>query len=92
MSKSKDGGPAFPCDNYRDPMCGDVWNPWTEGTGGMSLRDWFAGMAMQSWIITLSRRYGQEGYNDHDANIEACRLAIETADNMVVLLKQEGGV
>lgn len=41
MSDRKDGGPAFPC-----PAVGSR----IIEASGMSLRDWFAGMAMQGWI------------------------------------------
>lgn len=43
MSKS-DGGPAFPFDVF-DPNVGGP-----EQCEGMSLRDWFAGMALQGLI------------------------------------------
>ncbi len=39
MSTINDGGPAFP-----------VHDLGIHGTYGMSLRDWFAGMAMQAWL------------------------------------------
>ena len=40
------GGPAFPTKNYA------AIQPLAEGySEGMSLRDWFAGMAMQSLIL-----------------------------------------
>jgi len=37
-----DGGPAFPVAGYDNPNHGRQY-----GVNGMSLRDWFAGMAMQ---------------------------------------------
>jgi hypothetical protein len=37
MSETKDGGPAFP-----------LLDPTGSGLPGMSLRDWFAGMALTS--------------------------------------------
>jgi len=40
VNSINDGGPAFPVPT--DPL-----NP---GTNGMSLRDWFAGMAMQGML------------------------------------------
>lgn len=40
MSKSDDGGPAFPVEN-------DFNKEYKEG---MSLRDWFAGMALQTLL------------------------------------------
>lgn len=49
MSKQIDGGPAFP----------GPWHRTTDGyvrsgDPGMSLRDWFAGLAMQSLITTVA--------------------------------------
>ena len=38
-----DGGPAFPSDNFGQPSA-----------PGMSLRDWFAGMALQGAIASMS--------------------------------------
>ena len=40
-----DGGPAFP-QTYCPTSEGRVESPWTDGFGGMTLRDWFAGMAL----------------------------------------------
>lgn len=66
-----DGGPAFPC---------------TEGTfddhgvyfhNGMALRDWFAGMAMQTYIAAssadgdLPARFAEYAYAQADAMIAA---------------------
>jgi hypothetical protein len=42
MSNKSDGGPAFPCDGP------EILNA---RHSGMSLRDWFAGMAMQRLLI-----------------------------------------
>jgi hypothetical protein len=43
----KDGGPAFPCEQGREP-CG-TWNQTFDS--GMTLRDYFAAKAMQGIII-----------------------------------------
>ncbi len=40
-----DGGPAFPNENSEN---GET--QWANGLGGMSLRDWFAGMALQGEV------------------------------------------
>jgi len=54
MNATNDGGPAFPCEigipGYGDskPLTmpsGEVL--WIQTSTGMSLRDWFAGMALQ---------------------------------------------
>lgn len=44
MNKIDDGGPAFPTDTYRD----SDYNQHTAQRAGMTLRDWFAGMALQA--------------------------------------------
>jgi hypothetical protein len=60
-----DGGPAFPCDAAGIEL-GLPCQP------GMSLRDWFAGMAMQGGIIVCNeeRDYSEESkvaYKQADA-------------------------
>ena len=42
----KEGGPAFPCEQHecQDNTWNQTFNP------GMSLRDWFAGMALQGLL------------------------------------------
>lgn len=45
MSKPEDGGPAFP-----RPISSDGVNQPDYGHPGMTLRDWFAGMAMQGLL------------------------------------------
>lgn len=40
MSNSNDGGPAFPKADDRDPTTGQGIK---QGSGGMSLRDWYVG-------------------------------------------------
>lgn len=42
----KDGGPAFPASQYMDSF-GQIY---TSEPTGMSLRDWFAGLAMQGFL------------------------------------------
>ena len=52
----EDGGPAFPqlsiVAGKRDGH-GDLLDPITSSQGGMSMRDWFAGMALQGIIDLL---------------------------------------
>lgn len=61
MDKINDGGPAFPYDNWEgdgQPDC----NP------GMSLRDWFAGMALQGYL---------SAHSGHDVMMpDECRTAV----------------
>ena len=51
----KDGGPAFPLHNPH----------YTSTEQGMSLRDWFAGMALQG--LSVNRYYDSHGKNMADA-------------------------
>ena len=44
MEKINDGGPAFPATVQDDRDCGSRY---AAGYGGMSLRDWFAGKALE---------------------------------------------
>jgi hypothetical protein len=46
MSAHYDGGPAFPISDQRAPDGTGIM----QGSPGMSLRDWFAGMALQGLI------------------------------------------
>ena len=63
----KDGGPAFP--NITPDMPVD-------GGPGMSLRDWFAGMAMQGMLSNSLMRIS--------SNPEAALTAYSIADAMIV--------
>ena len=48
-----DGGPAFPMPEYRDIEGSRVW--------GISQRDWLAGKALQSVILTCANDTREEG-------------------------------
>ena len=66
-----DGGPAFPhIANWPDKVCNDLNAP------GMSLRDWFAGMALSG--IQANPKNAQTDIT------EDSKLAYETADAMLV--------
>lgn len=67
MSTSKDGGLAFPLDTRKLESDG-----LTTGTvyHGMSLRDWFAGMALQGFLAMCS---------DPNANAPKREIAAATA-------------
>lgn len=56
MSK-KDGGPAFP------QMCADALDIGMVHDG-MTLRDWFAGMALQGMVAAMRSDEGAAAYND----------------------------
>ena len=66
------GGPAFPVLDLSKTQC-----------VGMTLRDWYAGLFAAAWVISLSRPGNEAGYDDHGCVVEANRLALEQADNML---------
>lgn len=71
MTNRKDGGDAFPC----------AGNPeYDQFMPGMSLRDWFAGMALQGFLAHPS-----DGYmgDDYDWYTEIPKTAYKYADAML---------
>ena len=63
----KDGGPAFPKAGHNEQGCGQ--------TMGMSLRDWFAGMALSAHIraaIELAEKSGGEEIRTGPMVAESC--------------------
>ena len=74
----KTGGPAFPCHGVEYTMNGQQLR--TEGTWpGMSLRDWFAGMALQG-ILTCEQVHVT---TNQSSNEELSSCAYELADAML---------
>ena len=75
MSTSKYGGPAFPQPYL--PSGGQNPNP------GMTLRDWFAGMALQGMISNTETLVAMlklsEGFDGHGNKTEAPVLIVNTA-------------
>ena len=72
-----DGGPAFPGQWYDfQPCTGDqvVREQWS----GMTLRDWFAGLAMQGFLAAQIH-----GFNDRPASGPFASMAYEMADAML---------
>jgi hypothetical protein len=57
MIKPNDGGPAFPVLKYEYKATGNL-HPSPTVQSGMSLRDWFAGMALQGLIASQSSDTG----------------------------------
>lgn len=76
--QAKDGGPAYP--QYQ---AGSVWvtgtsgnpSPIMETTGGMSLRDWFAGQALPA----LLTRFMEDG----SIGTQPWTVAYQVADEML---------
>lgn len=71
MSKP-DGGPAFP-ERY------DYVNDQTQSWGGLTKREWYAGMALQGWISAVAGLPDFDVY-DYDAKAfaEHQKLVAET--------------
>lgn len=66
MSSLNDGGPAFPLGIQRTSS-GEVDRWWEQG---MSLRDYFAGLAFQS-IVLHRERSGRDTYTKQELAAEA---------------------
>ena len=71
MSASHDGGPAFPAPNYAN----------ANDEKGMSLRDWFAGMAMQALATTenAEKMRGVMAFKDFAGTVALQALGIADA-------------
>lgn len=79
MADEQDGGPAFPRTNERDSLGNSI----APGTDGMSLRDWFAGQAINGiWATADSgadfAAIASDAYAMADAMLQA-RAAIRAA-------------
>jgi hypothetical protein len=81
MSEIKDGGPAFPR-NILDHGHGVT----TTHESGMTLRDYFAAKALQSFMVVYGTKQGHLGDMDDDVLAEA---AYATADAMLTARGQE---
>ena len=85
MSAKDDGGPAFPnmgeifIDGPQGRQPQSAWG--MDGNKGMSLRDWFAGMAL-SGIMNL--KANQRSLAEHDAT-----YCYEIADAMLAARKEQ---
>ena len=76
MSKRDDGGPAFPVSQYSE----------FPGLHGMTLRDWFAGMALQGMLSDYETvRSAKSGADRIGITFqEQCaNMAYESADAML---------
>lgn len=75
MTTKTDGGPAFPFGQISETT-GQPVNGFYDP--GMSLRDWFAGLAMQGLLAAQIH-----GFNDRPANGPFASMAYEMADAML---------
>lgn len=82
MNTPKDGGPAFPLYADGKGQCPDGVNI------GMSLRDWFAGMALQ----TLIPRHDFWNESDETAKpkMAVCALAAYQMANAMLAEREKG--
>lgn len=80
----EDGGPAFPLADQ--PMPNDQWQ---YGSPGMSLRDWFAGQALNGMGLWMPL-YGGDTLSSRRAMDARALWAYEQADAMIAA-RQKGG-
>ena len=79
-----DGGPAFPC----QPLDGQGF-PCGEMMAGMSLRDLFAGMALQG-VMVNAQGLGQSSVGERTELLnQVAGLLYETADAMIAARKEQ---
>lgn len=65
---------------YPQPVeCNDGISRWTENKGGMTLRQHYAGLALQGLLSNPDHRYGPD---------EAAREALTYADSMIYVLEK----
>lgn len=67
--KIEDGGPAFPLNEKHDDGSHYLSHP------GLSLRDWFAGRAMQGQLSGFWQNEEPHGWSDEEIAAEAYRIA-----------------
>lgn len=86
MSDIKDGGSVFPKIQTKEEDS-SIWQNTSfsniSSSGGMSLRDWFAGMAMQGFCSATDQT-GQWAWTE----ISAPRMAYKLADEMLAARKK----
>ena len=75
MNAIKDGGPAFPHNDWNEELASEVTRP------GMSLRDYFAATALQGWLAS----YGPDSRHPDDVghSTTVARQAYAMADAMI---------
>ena len=82
MSAQQDGGPAFP--HQIEIVCNDPRISRQVTDGGMALRDWFAGMALQGLMVkngtdTPQSTLASWSYSSADAMLAAREIKGEVA-------------
>ena len=77
----KDGGPAFPKQGFRRYPDGKTYEVEVDANPGMSIRDWFAGMAMQGLLASMA--HPQSIGSDLASYPQLPSQAFEIADAML---------
>ena len=100
--KTKDGGPAFPSTFTTRTFVGkggvQYLEKQTVSSGGMSLRDWFAGQALAYLPIVIRKSTHQVSSKDPETSLkwknakEMGELAYEIADAMLAGRMNKPGV
>lgn len=85
MSKTNDGGPAFPQHGWSSNP--EALRRMKETGGGMTLRDWFAGQAMTGWLASYSGLSVHPAADETHASLATYSYAIADA----MLAAREGG-
>jgi hypothetical protein len=80
MSYFDNGGPAFP---VHPELASKVRGVFSHYDCGMSLRDWFAGMAMQSLLTAYSNTGDDAVLIENDECETIAVVAYEMADAMI---------
>lgn len=75
-NKINDGGPAFPVSTGMGPLAANFVS------SGMTLREWFAGMAMQGWLSSDTPGRDHLDYTAEAIERDA-KLAYAIADAMI---------
>ena len=73
----KNGGPAFPQQKFHPKDAATNIPYYVESTGGMTLRDWFAGQALVGLLTN-------EGNNEDQTTMDAWDLADRMLENQGV--------
>lgn len=82
-----DGGPAFPNPLAASEHAFGTVDEYANGRlNGMSLRDWFAGMALQGLLACTLDSPGEDYPDKRD---KLCRVAFEYADAMLDARKEK---
>ena len=83
MSAKNDGGPAYPA------ILVPPGDPRWPREPGMSLRQWYAGMAMEGWLGSWVRELGGNAAEEATEAKRVAQLAFAIADALLEIEAQE---